>query len=196
MFLPKCCYITSVTVFLCLVVVMSLRYLFIQMIGFAGTMLFFASFQCRNNKNLFRLQFLSYLFYTVHLLLLGAVTGGISYVINTFRSLCLGSNWTFAHRREMCVIICLMQFAALYFTWAGWISLLPVAANVAATIGGYTHNPRKIRLAGMLINSPLWIIYDIIVGSWAGILDELVSEASMIISIVRYGWKNLDKVEN
>ena len=175
---------------------MSLRYLFVQMIGFAGTILFFASFQCRNNKNLFRLQFLSYLFYTVHLLLLGAVTGGISYVINTFRSLCLGSNWTFAHRREMCVIICLMQFAALYFTWAGWISLLPVAANVAATIGGYTHNPRKIRLAGMLINSPLWIIYDIIVGSWAGILDELVSEASMIISIVRYGWKNLDKVEN
>jgi hypothetical protein len=48
----------------------------------------------------------------------------------------------------------------------------------------------------MFINSPLWIIYDIIVGSWAGILDEVVSEASMIISIYRYGWKNLDSVEN
>ena len=34
------------------------------------------------------------------------------------------------------------------------------------------------------------------VGSWAGIMDEIVSEISMIISIVRYGWDNLNEVEN
>ena len=93
------------------------------------------------------------------------------------------------------MILCLMQVAALFFTWAGWISLLPVVANIAATIGGYTHNPRKIRLTAMLVNSPLWIVYDIIVGSWAGILDEVVTELSVIISIIRYGWKNLDRNE-
>lgn len=43
-------------------------------------------------------------------------------------------------------------------------------------------------MVGILINSPLWIVYDIVVGSWAGILDEIVSEVSMI----RYGWKNMD----
>lgn len=69
-------------------------------------------------------------------------------------------------------------------------------ANIAATIGGYTFHPGKIRIIGILINSPLWIIYNIIVGSWAGILDEVVSEISMGISILRYGWKNLDCVEN
>ena len=174
---------------------MSARYIIIQGIGLIGTALFFLSFQCKNNKTLFRIQFMSYLFYTAHLLLLGAVTGGISYVINTFRSACLGSRWKFAQRKEMCAIICLMQCAALAFTWSGWISLLPVAANIAATIGGYTHYARKIRLVAMLVNSPLWIVYDFIVGSWAGILDELVTEISILISIVRYGWKNLDKVE-
>ena len=175
---------------------MASNHIFIQVIGFVGTVLFFVSFQCKNNKNLFRVQFLSYLFYTIHLILLGAITGGISYIINTFRSLCLGSRWEFAQRKEMCVFICLLQIAALYFTWSGWISILPVAANIATTIGGYTHNARKIRLAGMLINSPLWIIYDVIVGSWAGILDEAVSEASMVLSIIRYGWADLDKVED
>lgn len=80
-------------------------------------------------------------------------------------------------------------------TWEGWISILPVAANIAATIGGYTHNVQKIRIAGIFINSPLWIIYDIYVGSWAGIADELASEASMLLSIYRYGWKNLDRTE-
>ena len=174
---------------------MTLRYILIQAIGLVGTLLFFVSFQYRDNKKLFRVQFLSYLFYTVHLLLLGAFTGGLSYIINTFRSLCLGSNWKFAQSKTMCWIICGMQFAALIITWNGWLSVLPVTANIAATIGGYTHNPRKIRIAGMFINSPLWIIYDIIVGSWAGILDEVVSEASMISSIIRYGWKNLDNVE-
>ena len=43
----------------------------------------------------------------------------------------------------------------------------------------------------MLINSPLWMIYNIIVGAWAGIIDEAVSEISIGISIARYGWKNL-----
>ena len=167
----------------------------VQIIGLMGTALFFLSYQCKSNRNLFRVQFLSYVCYTVHLLLLGAVTGGISYVLNTLRSFCLGSRWKFARSRTMCAIICALQVIALIFTWSGWISVLPVAANIAATIGGYTHNPRKIRIAGMFINSPLWILYDIMVGSWAGILDEIVTEASMILSIIRYGWKNLDHVD-
>ena len=168
----------------------------IQVIGLIGTALFFLSYQCKSNKNLFRVQFLSYLCYTMHLLLLGAVTGGISYILNTVRSFCLGSKLEFAHSRTVCVILCTLQVLALAVTWSGWISLLPVAANIASTIGGYTHNARKIRVAGMFINSPLWILYDIMVGSWAGILDEVISECSMLLSIVRYGWKNLDEIHS
>ena len=174
---------------------MSASNLLVQAVGLIGTALYFLSFQCRRNRSLFRVQFLSYLFYTTHLLLLGALTGGVSYIINTLRSLCLGSKWKFARTWTMCLIICLLQIATLIVTWSGWISLLPVAANIASTIGGYTHNPRTIRLAGLFINSPLWIVYDIIVGSWAGLADEAVSDVSMVISIIRFGWKNLDRVE-
>lgn len=168
-------------------------YIFIQLIGFIGTACYFLSYQCKTNKNLFRVQFLSYLFYTTHLFLLGATTGAISYLLNLVRSLCLGSNNQKLHSKTACGIICILQVFVAVFTWLGPISLLPVAANIASTIGGYTHSAKKVRLAGMLINSPLWIIYDVIVGSWAGIADEVVSELSMIISIVRYGWKNLEE---
>lgn len=157
--------------------------------------MFFLSYQYKSNKKLFRVQFVSYFCYTIHLLLLGATTGGISYILNTVRSFCLGSKYTFLKTKWTCCIICVLQVTTLFFTWDGWQSILPIAANIASTIGGYTYNARKIRVAGMFINSPLWIVYDIIVGSWAGILDEIVSEASMIISIYRYGWKNLDKME-
>ena len=172
-----------------------MRFILIQAIGIVGTILFFLSYQCKSNKNLFRVQFVSYLCYTVHLLLLGAVTGGISYVLNTVRSFCLGSKHDFLKGKWMCFIICMLQLITLWLTWDGGWSILPVVANIAATIGGYTYNPRKIRVVGIFVNSPLWIVYNIVVGSWAGIIDEIISEASMIISIVRYGWKNLDHVE-
>lgn len=174
---------------------MSVSQLLVQGVGLAGTAVFFASYQCRKNRTLFQVQFLSYLLYTIHLILLGAVTGGISYLVNMLRSLCLGSKNHFLRSKTMCILICLLQLAVLAFTWSGWISILPVAANIASTIGGYTHNAKKIRIAGMFINSPLWILYDILVGSWAGILDEAISELSMIISVVRFGWKELDQTD-
>ena len=175
---------------------MSVRFLLMQAVGFMGTVLFFLSYQCKSNKKLFRVQFISYLCYTTHLLMLGAITGGISYILNTVRSFCLGSKHAFLKGKAMCWIICILQVATVFFTWDGWLSILPVAANIASTIGGYTYNARKIRIAGIFVNSPLWIIYNIAVGSWAGILDEIISEASMILSICRYGWKNLDFIEN
>ena len=172
-----------------------MRFFLIQAIGISGTLMFFLSYQCKSNKALFRVQFVSYLCYTVHLLLLGATTGGISYVLNTVRSFCLGSKHDFLKGKVMCAIICALQMVTLILTWDSWWSVLPVAANIAATIGGYTFNARKIRAVGMFINSPLWVVYNIIVGSWAGVIDEIVTEASIIISICRYGWKNLDAVE-
>lgn len=177
------------------VIAMSRTYITIQLIGFAGTAFYFLSYQCKSNKNLFRVQFVSYLLYTIHLFLLGAVTGALSYILNLVRSLFLGSDSRKLQSNTACVILCVLQVLVAVFTWSGAISLLPVIANIATTIGGYTHSAKKIRLAGMLINSPLWIVYNVIVGSWAGILDEIVSEISMILSIVRFGWKNLDDEE-
>ena len=167
----------------------------VQAIGFLGTILFFLSYQFKSNKIMFRVQFVSYLCYTVHLLLLGALTGGISYVLNALRSFCLGSKSAFLKGKMMCYCICVLQVVTLFLTGEGWWSILPVAANIAATIGGYTFNPRKIRAVGIFINSPMWIVYNLLVGSWAGVLDEVVTEASMLLSIYRYGWKNLDVTE-
>ena len=168
------------------------NYIFIQSIGILGTGLFFLSYQFKSNKTLFQIQFISYVCYTIHLLMLGAITGGISYALNTVRSFCLSGENTFLKGKKMCTLLCIFQIMVLIFTWNGWWSILPVMANIAATIGGYTYNAGKIRAVGMFINSPLWVIYNIIVGSWAGILDEVVTEVSIIISIYRYGWKNLD----
>lgn len=174
---------------------MTLRYLGIQLIGFVGTGLFLFSFQFKENRKLFRIQLFSYIFYSLHLLLLGAATGGISYIVNCLRAFFLQSQWKFAKSKGMCAALCAAQIAVMGMTWSGWISVLPVIANIASTIGGYTKNPQKVRAAGMFVNAPLWIVYNVIVGSWAGVMDELVTEMSMVVSVIRFGWKNLDVVE-
>lgn len=172
------------------------KFLFTQFLALLGAVLYFLSYQCRDNRKLYTTQFFSYVVYTAHFIILGAMTGGLSYILNLARSLFLASKWEFARSNKMCAILCFMQVVVVITTWAGWISLLPVCANIASTIGGYTHNAQKIRIAGMCFNSPLWIIYDLMVGSWAGAIDELASIISAIISIRRYGWKNLNEIND
>lgn len=173
---------------------MDTRFIISQLLALIGAVLYFLSYQCKSNRKLYTMQFCSYVVYTVHFFLLGAMTGGISYFLNLARSLFLASDWKFARSHKMCGILCSLQVVVAVSTWDGWISLLPTVGNMASTIGGYTHNARKIRIATMFINSPLWIIYNILVGSWVGVIDELSSEISAIISIRRFGWDNLDKV--
>lgn len=175
---------------------METKFLFTQLLAILGAVLYFLSYQCKDNCKLYAMQFLSYLFYTVHFIILGALTGGLSYILNLARSLFLASKWEFARSNKMCVILCFMQGIVAITTWAGWISLFPICANIASTIGGYTHNAQKIRITGMFFNSPLWIIYDLIIGSWAGAIDELASIISAMISIRRYGWKNLNQIDD
>ena len=175
---------------------MSLPNYVIQIIGLVGAATYLVSFQFKKNRHLFMMQAAAYVFYFTHFYLLGALTGGFIYLTNLLRSLFLASKWKWAHSQWACVGLCTLQIIIVYFTWDGWISILPCIANIASTVGGYTYNPKKIRAANMFINSPVCIIYAVLVGSWAGVIDELTSEASIIISIIRYGWHNLDEVQS
>lgn len=45
----------------------------------------------------------------------------------------------------------------------------------------------------LLVLSPLWIFYDIVVHSYPGIVLELIAMGSVIVSFARYGVKELSK---
>ena len=77
-------------------------------------------------------------------------------------------------------------------TWDGWISLLPFASVGVTTVGYWTENAQKIRLS-QLMGSPCTLLYDVLVRSWGGALSETITLVSIIVSIFRFGWKNLDK---
>ena len=173
---------------------MDYKSLCIQSLGFLGTTIYLLSFQFKNNKSLFTCQLISYIFYATHFLLLGAYTGCLSSFGSLLRACFLVSNNEKLHTKKACAFVCLVQILIGVFTFEGWYSILPVIANTSLTIAGFTNNPRHIRTIGIFINSPMWIIYDAIVGSWAGVIDEIITEASIIISVFRYKFNKKEDI--
>lgn len=164
----------------------------VQAIGFVGVALFILSYQIRSNRGLFFCQLLGCVVFCVQFFLMGAYTGAISLIVNIVRNvLLLKSNvWAWARGRGTLLAILLLLTAMTAFTWAGWISLLPFASVAVTSVGYWTHNARKIRVS-QLFGSPCTLIYDLIVGSWGGALSEGIAIVSILVSILRFGWKNL-----
>ena len=166
----------------------------IQAIGFLGVLFFCISYQVKTNKRLFILQTLGCLTFSVQFALLGAFGGCISLLINITRNIMLTryNEYKAIQWRGWVVIFSILVFSSAAFTWDGWISILPVVATVAGTIGYWTNNAKKIRLATLTVNSPCMLLYDILVMSWGGVLNESIAIISIVISVVRFGWKALD----
>ncbi len=170
------------------------RDILIQAIGFLGVLFFFFSFQMKKNKSLFIMQTLGCLTFSLQFALLGALSGCFSLLVNIARNTmltkytdCKAIRW-----KGWVVVFSALSLIAALFTWNGWISILPVAGTVAGTIAYWTNNAKKIRVANLFVNAPCMLLYDVLVKSWGGALNEIITMISIIISIARFGWKALD----
>ena len=166
----------------------------IQAIGFVGVALFIISYQIRSNRALFLCQLLGCLVFCLQFFLMGAYTGAIGLIINIVRNLLLlkVDSWKWAKSKVTMAVIILLLGVMTVYTWAGWKSLLPFISVAVTTVGYWTNNAQKIRLS-QLIGSPCTLAYDLIVRTWGGALSEAIAIVSILISIYRFGWKNLNE---
>ena len=164
----------------------------IQAIGFAGVALFVVSYQIRSNRALFLCQLTGCIVFCVQFSLMGAYTGAISLLVNILRNLLLlkSDDWKWARSRGTLALILLMLGVMTALTWAGWISLLPFLSVAVTSVGYWTDNAQKIRLS-QLVGSPCTLTYDVLVRSWGGAISEAITIISILVSILRFGWKNL-----
>ena len=164
----------------------------IQLIGFIGVAFFIASYQMRSNRLLFLFQLIGCLIFCVQFFIMGAYTGALSLIVNVLRNLLLLkiNDWPWVKSKLTLSAIIALLVAITVYTWAGPLSLLPFFSVAITSIGYWTNNAQKIRLS-QLIGSPCTLIYDALIRSWGGVLNESIALLSIIISIVRFGWKNL-----
>jgi len=169
----------------------------IQGIGFIGVLFFIISYQIKSNKALFFCQGMGSAMFCLQFLLLGAYTGCVSLAVIILRNglLMKYNEWSFVRSRIWVPVISAVSFVIMITTWKDWTSVLPFIAMVAGTAAYWTNSARSIRLANLVLCCPSWVLYDIIIGSLGGILNESITIASILVSIYRFGWKNLGSEE-
>ena len=168
--------------------------LFIQMIGFAGVLFFLVSYQVRSNRLLFALQTLGCLTFCLQFALRGAYSGCLSLLDNIVRNIMLTkyNDSPLVRWKGWIAVFSGLCLAIAFLTWSGPASLLPVAGTAAGTAAYWTNNARRIRVVNLGVACPCFLLYDGIVGSWGGVLNESITMAAIVVSIIRFGWAALD----
>ena len=168
----------------------------IQIIGFIAMAFFIISYQIRSNRALFLCQLLGCCLFCLQFCIMGAYTGALGLLVNIARNVLLlkADDWPWVRRGTTLLGVILLLLVMTVYTWAGWISLLPFISVAVTCVGYWTDNAQKIRLS-QLIGSPCTLLYDLMIRSWGGVLSETITLLSIIISIFRFGWSNLDKKE-
>lgn len=167
---------------------------FIQGIGFVAVLFFIFSYQLRSNRMLFLCQLLGCSIFCLQFCLMGAYTGAVSLLVNILRNLLLLKidQWDWVKSKVTMSGILLLLAVMTILTWDGWISLLPLASVGVTTVGYWTNNAQKLRLS-QFFGSPCTLLYDVLIHSWGGVISESITLASIIISVIRFGWSDLEK---
>ena len=162
----------------------------VQGIGFVGVLFFLLSYQVKTNRGLFLCQSLGCGMFG----LMGALSGCASLIVNMLRNVLLlkYKDWAWVRSKVTLGAVIAALAVILYCTWAGPVSLLPFIGVTVSSIGYWTNNPQQIRLSQIACNSPASLLYDILIGSWGGVLSESMTIISILVSIYRFGWKNME----
>lgn len=166
-----------------------------QGVGFLALALEWGSYQCKHSRKLFFVQLLANFTYLMHFVLLGGYSACVSLAVSCLRNLVLVGKGSWAQWKGWPWLLVAANIGATVLTWENIFSILPFMGVTALTLAGWTRNGKKVRLATLFVSAPSWLIYDLYSGSLSGILCESMTICSVVISVVRFGWKALDTAE-
>lgn len=163
--------------------------LFAQILGFIALGMAIISFQSNSRKRILLFQLIAGSIFTVHFFLLGAYTGSVLNLLGVLRSAVFynkGRKW--ADSVLWLAAFFIASAAICVFTWAGPATLLPSLAMMLTTVAFYVSNTTLIRALN-LPSSPMWMIYNILNRSYAGVLTECFVMTSIIVAMIRFDRK-------
>lgn len=155
-----------------------------QFLGFLYMIFLMISNFGKNTKQILLMQTISFFFKTLHYYLLGGISGFLTSLISMIRNLIFykiktNKIWTVTFIIAY-LIIGIITFKSIY-------SLLPVFATITYTLIINQGKPKYLRY-GMIITSISWLIYNIYISSYSGVILQAVTLITSIIAII-----NLDK---
>ena len=170
---------------------MDLYNVLVQGIGVIGIIASIVSFQCAKHKKIIFFRTLNELFFGVQYMMLGAYTGMMMNFIGCIRN-SIFSKLVEKKKNTLFAQLCFSAVFLLFIiiTWAGAKSLLSGIAKILSTIAYGNSNPFFVRII-IFFTSTSWLVYNYVVGSYAGCACELFTLISIVIGIIRIDIPNL-----
>ena len=158
---------------------------FAQLLGIGGTYMLFTLYQQKTRKKLLVRKLCADILWGIHYICLGAAAGAIPNIIGIFRELIFMNNdkkW--ANSLIWPAVFISVSWIAAIISWKSALSFLPMCASTLVTVSLWVKSPKLTRLMTLPV-CMAFIIYDVFVGSYAGILNETISLISITVAFFR-----------
>ncbi|MDD6734702.1 MAG: YgjV family protein [Clostridiales bacterium] len=167
-----------------------------QILGLGAMASLFMSYQLTDRRRLIAGKLCADLFWTVHYLCLGAYGGMIPNFVGIFREL------IFINRDRKkwasCIIwpitFILLNWGLGISTFKASINILPIAASTFVTVSLWLRKPKLTKIISVPV-SVVFLVYDLFVKSYVGVLNESLAIFSIILYFIKEGMKGHDKKE-
>ena len=167
----------------------------VQSVGVFGLLCSLLSFQMKRRKWIMAFQMTASLSFAAQFFMLGAVTAGCVDMLSFLRTMIFSQNskkWA-SSPIWLYVFLVIMVITGTA-TWKSCWDLLPIAGSLLSTIALWMKSEKKIRLISLTVG-PCWLIYNLVIGAWAGALNEVLAMTSIVIGLIRNDIRKTDKTE-
>ena len=156
-----------------------------QVIGFLGTIVVVIGMQQKKYKHIVISKIGNEFLSSIHYLLLGGYTGMLANLASCLTNSC----YYFRIKKGKSTLPFQIAFACMFvvigaLSWHGPISIFVVLAKLISSVALGIKNPRTIRILN-LISNPCWLVYNIYMGSIAGIITDSLVITSVVIAVIR-----------
>ena len=161
------------------------NHLIAQLLGFLGTIVIVIGMQQKKYKQIVMCKIGNEFLASIHYLLLGGYTGMLANFASCFTNGC----YYFRIKKGKSTLPFQIVFATMFvmigmLSWHGPISIFVVLAKLTSSVALGIKNPRAIRILN-LISNPCWLIYNIYMGSIAGMITDSLVILSVLIAVFR-----------
>ncbi|WP_312281483.1 YgjV family protein [Oscillibacter sp.] len=164
----------------------------VQLIGFVGMAFCIGCFQIKSSRWMILCQMAGNLLFVVQFLMLGAYSGCATLAFGAASSLFIGlEGHAWAEWKGWQWVFALLTVAACLLTWSKPYDFFVLVGQVAFILTTWTKNGRIIRLGKLTLVGPPWIVYNLLVRSYGGVISETFGIISTLISSCRFGLKAL-----
>lgn len=157
----------------------------IQSIAIVAWLIITASYYFKNKLHFVILQIISYVLYSIHLYLLGGITGALANIFSIFILLLIMYK---EKTKKPCYFIIGIIFVLfgidLFISYDGIASIISVLACVLPILTNWQNNFYIIKMGG-IIGAILWLIYAIFYGSYSIIIMNIIFIIITLYSIYK-----------